>query len=262
MVRCNGSKLHSRMVQKAAESQSPHFQTSEHQMSLQARRHKNATPLQVGGQLHQCSQPPLDYSDSLSLMSENSTGTNIFSHTAAAAGAPHLLGSTQPMTFVTKAVVANKAVKVIKKPHRYRPGTVALQEIRKYQKSTELLLRKRPFAVRCLIVDCSCTCFLTPYPRRSDWSRRFPTRCPARTTAMKRVPSCVCRRSRKPSPPASSRTRCAWQSIANASPLCPATLCLRARSVDTIPSRPSRSASDCASKPKLCSHLVSFLISL
>ena len=33
----------------------------------------------------------------------------------------------------------------VKKPHRYRPGTVALREIRKYQKSTELLLRKLPF---------------------------------------------------------------------------------------------------------------------
>ena len=32
------------------------------------------------------------------------------------------------------------------KPRRYRPGTVALREIRKYQKSTELLLRKLPFA--------------------------------------------------------------------------------------------------------------------
>eukprot|EP00955_Chlamydomonas_euryale_P048178 353890-Chlamydomonas_euryale.AAC.9 len=32
-----------------------------------------------------------------------------------------------------------------KKPHRYRPGTVALREIRKYQKSTELLIRKLPF---------------------------------------------------------------------------------------------------------------------
>ncbi len=30
--------------------------------------------------------------------------------------------------------------------HRYRPGTVALREIRKYQKSTELLIRKAPFA--------------------------------------------------------------------------------------------------------------------
>ena len=32
-----------------------------------------------------------------------------------------------------------------KKPHRYRPGTVALREIRSYQKSTELLIRKLPF---------------------------------------------------------------------------------------------------------------------
>lgn len=33
----------------------------------------------------------------------------------------------------------------IKKPHRYRPGTVALREIRKFQKSTDLLIRKLPF---------------------------------------------------------------------------------------------------------------------
>ena len=33
----------------------------------------------------------------------------------------------------------------VKKPHRFRPGTVALREIRKYQKSTELLIRKLPF---------------------------------------------------------------------------------------------------------------------
>lgn len=32
-----------------------------------------------------------------------------------------------------------------KKSHRYRPGTVALREIRKYQKSTELLIRRLPF---------------------------------------------------------------------------------------------------------------------
>ncbi len=29
--------------------------------------------------------------------------------------------------------------------HRFRPGTVALREIRKYQRSTELLIRKLPF---------------------------------------------------------------------------------------------------------------------
>tara|TARA_B100002051_G_C16590986_1_gene562823 strand:+ start:321 stop:755 length:435 start_codon:yes stop_codon:yes gene_type:complete len=32
-----------------------------------------------------------------------------------------------------------------KKPHRFRPGTVALREIRKYQKSTDNLIRKLPF---------------------------------------------------------------------------------------------------------------------
>ena len=33
----------------------------------------------------------------------------------------------------------------VKKPHRFRPGTVALKEIRRYQKSTELLIWKLPF---------------------------------------------------------------------------------------------------------------------
>ena len=32
-----------------------------------------------------------------------------------------------------------------RKPYRYRPGTVALRDIRKYQKSTDLLIRKAPF---------------------------------------------------------------------------------------------------------------------
>ncbi|KAI5932072.1 histone H3.1 [Manis javanica] len=33
----------------------------------------------------------------------------------------------------------------VKQLHRYRPGTVALREIRRYQKPTELLIRKLPF---------------------------------------------------------------------------------------------------------------------
>jgi len=33
----------------------------------------------------------------------------------------------------------------VQKKRRYRPGTVALREIRKFQKSTELLIRKLPF---------------------------------------------------------------------------------------------------------------------
>jgi histone H3 len=33
----------------------------------------------------------------------------------------------------------------LQKPHRYRPGSLALKEIRKYQKGTKLLLRRLPF---------------------------------------------------------------------------------------------------------------------
>jgi histone H3 len=33
----------------------------------------------------------------------------------------------------------------VKKPRRYRHGTVALREIKKYRKSTDLLIRKLPF---------------------------------------------------------------------------------------------------------------------
>ena len=48
----------------------------------------------------------------------------------------------------TKRVQSSGVGKVMppRKKHRYRPGTVALREIRKYQKSTELLMCKLPFA--------------------------------------------------------------------------------------------------------------------
>ena len=44
----------------------------------------------------------------------------------------------------------------LKKPMRYRPGTVALREIRRYQSTTELLIRKLPFSrlVREIAQDC------------------------------------------------------------------------------------------------------------
>lgn len=32
----------------------------------------------------------------------------------------------------------------VKKPHRYKPGTVALREIRKYQRNTDHLIQKLP----------------------------------------------------------------------------------------------------------------------
>ena len=48
------------------------------------------------------------------------------------------------MLFRSKKAAAPSAGGV-KKPHRFRPGTVALREIRRFQKSTELLIRKLPF---------------------------------------------------------------------------------------------------------------------
>ena len=52
-----------------------------------------------------------------------------------------------PRKFSMK-IAAVKTVPIemgIKKPRRFRPGTVALREIRKFQKSTDLLIRKLPF---------------------------------------------------------------------------------------------------------------------
>ena len=52
-----------------------------------------------------------------------------------------------------KKVVKKVAPKDGKAPHKFRPGTVALREIRKYQKTTGLLLQKAPFErnVRALV---------------------------------------------------------------------------------------------------------------
>ena len=53
--------------------------------------------------------------------------------------------SKQP---AVKATHLNKSAPTaggVKKHHRYRPGTVALREIRKYQRSTDLLLAQLPF---------------------------------------------------------------------------------------------------------------------
>ena len=58
------------------------------------------------------------------------------------------IGSKQPR----KQILTKAARKVnpnlpagIKKPHTFRPGTVALHEIHHYQKSTELLIRRLAF---------------------------------------------------------------------------------------------------------------------
>ena len=54
---------------------------------------------------------------------------------------------TQARKTVTPRSTAPEGMK--KKPHRFRPGTVALREIRKYQKSAERLIRRAPFVRVC-----------------------------------------------------------------------------------------------------------------
>lgn len=44
-----------------------------------------------------------------------------------------------------KAAKATGATSGVKRAHRWRPGTVALREVKKYQKGTELLIQKAPF---------------------------------------------------------------------------------------------------------------------
>ena len=45
----------------------------------------------------------------------------------------------------TSIAAARDGVQKPERKHQFRPGTVALREIRRYQRSTELLIRKLPF---------------------------------------------------------------------------------------------------------------------
>jgi histone H3 len=60
--------------------------------------------------------------------------------------------ATKRFRFAPNKQLATKAARKsapasggVKRTHRFRPGTVALREIRKYQRSTDLVLRKLPF---------------------------------------------------------------------------------------------------------------------
>ena len=56
-------------------------------------------------------------------------------------------GGKQPRKFISHKML-RKGIKPtggLKKPHRYQPGMVALREIRRYQKSTENLIKWTPF---------------------------------------------------------------------------------------------------------------------
>lgn len=60
-------------------------------------------------------------------------------------GKQPLRGGKQPLRGKNLSQPGGAQARRQRRPHRYRPGTVALREIRRYQKSTELLLRKAPF---------------------------------------------------------------------------------------------------------------------
>lgn len=54
-------------------------------------------------------------------------------------------GGAAPRKALATKVALKQPSTMVKKTHRFRPGTVALREIRRYQKSTDLLIRKLPF---------------------------------------------------------------------------------------------------------------------
>ena len=80
--------------------------------------------------------------------------------------APRTMGKER---LASKGVAGRRAQRKstggVKKPHRYRPGTVALREIRRYQKSCDLLIAKLPFHRLCKeIVQDVAKVF-----KKSDW---------------------------------------------------------------------------------------------
>ena len=57
-----------------------------------------------------------------------------------------LLSSTMaPHSFFKAGVIKKPAIGGVKRQHRFCPGTVTLCKIRRYQRTTELLIRKAPF---------------------------------------------------------------------------------------------------------------------
>ena len=78
--------------------------------------------------------------------------------------APQTMPSSESSFAMLSTVLANHGLikaterwKCAGKPRRCRPGTVALREIRKYQRSTDLLIAKIPFA-RLVSLMQSCCC--------------------------------------------------------------------------------------------------------
>ena len=56
-------------------------------------------------------------------------------------------GGKQPRKHLSRKILQQGTTPTggVKKPHHYRLGRVALREIRRYQKSTECLIKRTPF---------------------------------------------------------------------------------------------------------------------
>ncbi len=59
--------------------------------------------------------------------------------------APRKQLAAKSLAIINRKTTPAPAPPGVRAPRRYRPGTVALREIRRYQKSTDLLIRKLPF---------------------------------------------------------------------------------------------------------------------
>jgi histone H3 len=95
------------------------------------------------------------------MVRKKSMPTKLATHASGKSPRVHPFGGKRPSLLegVKKSTARKSAVSSggIKRPHRFRPGTVALREIRRYQKSTELLIKRAPFArlVRQIVQDVS-----------------------------------------------------------------------------------------------------------
>jgi len=81
------------------------------------------------------------YTTSLPIMARSKQAANQIKHVKSTTNNPEKSNTSSVDT--TKVSEAGATQKV-RKPHRYRPGTVALREIRKYQKGTQLLVQRAP----------------------------------------------------------------------------------------------------------------------
>lgn len=54
-------------------------------------------------------------------------------------------GGKKPSKSLTRKSLPSASASLSQSKPKFRPGAIALREIRKYQKSTDLLIRKRPF---------------------------------------------------------------------------------------------------------------------